>query len=197
VDPRAIYQRMKGVGSLQNIQAAALQELCAWREQIAFEHNLPPRTVLKDAVMMELATRMPRKPDDLARIRGLAPAESATYGSEIVAAVSRARQVPPAQRPALPVPVEDTLETKRLAETLWVAAQAICLGRAVTPALVTAQTQIIALARLLTAGEPLEQHPLMRGWRSACLGQPLLDFLYGKTELCVRMDGQGLALDMR
>lgn len=197
VDPRAIYQRIKGLGTLQPIQAAALQELCAWREQIAFEHNLPPRSMMKDTVVIEIANRMPKKESDVAAIRGLDPSELNTYGRDIVAAVNRARQVPPEQRPTIPPQVEDPLETKRLAETLWVAAQAICLGQSVTPGLVTSQTQFVSLARLIAGKEPLDKHPVMQGWRTECLGQPLMHFLQGKTELCVHMAGEGLSLQMR
>ncbi len=171
VNPRAIHQRIKGLGTLQPIQAAALLELCAWREQIAFEHNLPPRSMMKDTVQLEIATRMPKKVADVATIRGLPPNDLPTYGDEIVAAVNRARQIPPEQRPVVPPQIEDTLETKRLSETLWVAAQAMCLGQSVTPALVVSQTQIVTLARMITAKEPIENHLAMQGWRSECTRQ--------------------------
>ena len=197
VNPRTIHERIKGMGSLQSIQAAALQELCAWREQVAFEHNLPARSMMKDTVLLEIANRMPRKVADVASIRGIEPADLATYGSDIVDAVNRARKIPVEQRPVVPQQVEDTLETKRLAEALWVAAQAICLGQSVTPALVASQTQVIGLARAIAAGDPLESHAPMQGWRGVCLGRPLLEFLRGKNELCVRMHGQGLSLTMR
>jgi ribonuclease D len=197
VDPRKIFQRIKGVGNLQPIQAAALQELCAWRQQVAFEHNLPPRTMMKDTLLLEICTRMPRKDADLNSIRGLSPAELQTYSGEIIAAVNRARQIPPEARPILPAPIEDALETKRLSETLWVAAQAMCLGQSVTPGLATSQTQIIHLARAIAAKEPFDTHPLMQGWRGECLGRPLLAFLQGQSTLCVRMDGEGLSLEIK
>jgi ribonuclease D len=197
VDPRKIFLRIKGMGNLQPIQAAALQELCAWREQLAFEHNIPPRSMMKDTLLMEIATRMPKKDADLSTIRGLSPAELQTYAGEIVAAVNRARKIPPEQRPVMPAPIEDSLETKRLAETLWVAAQAMCLGQSVTPGLATSQTQIVHLARAISAKEPFDVHALMQGWRAECLGRPLLAFLQGQSSLCVRMDGEGLSLEIK
>src|SRR5205085_4495185 len=141
--------------------------------QFAHEHNVPARAFLKDEVVFDIASRLPGTVADLARVRDM-PAEVVdSYGAEIVAAVKAGLAVPEADRPSILVPGEDSAEVKRLVENLWVAAQAICLGQQVNPALVTSQNEIAALARLVHRKKPFDSHPLMRGWHRDCLGVKL------------------------
>jgi hypothetical protein len=95
--------------------------------------------------------------------------------------------VPADQRPSILIPGEDSAEEKRKGETLWVAAQVICLGQSVTPGLVTSQSEIMSLARLVHDGKPIDGHPLMRGWHRECLGEKLAAFIRGEVEVDLTM----------
>jgi len=105
--------------------------------------------------------------------------------------------VPEADRPSIFVPGEDSAEVKRLAETLWVATQAICLGQQVNPALVTSQSEIAALARLVHRKKPLDGHPLMRGWHKDCLGEKLAAFVRGELHVDLTMQAEVLKASFR
>lgn len=192
VDPSKIFLRIKGMGNLIPQQLSVLREITILREQLAFEHNLPTRTMFRDEVMLDIATRMPRTPEKLANIRSLPREELQTYGHEILDAVARGLSCPEDQLPHLPPPPDDTLEIKRIAEALSAASLTICQGQSVTPGLVLSQAQIQSLARRVAAQQDLHAHPLMQGWSYQCLGQKLESLLAGKLTVSFTMQNHEL-----
>jgi ribonuclease D len=138
-------------------------------------------------VLLDIATKMPRKPAGLGVIRDMPPDFASHYGPDVVEAVERGIAVPEEERPAIHVPGEDPAEVKRLAETLWVAAQVICLGQSVTPSLATSQNEVLGLARLVHRKKEPEKHPLMTGWHRECLGEKLMAFVRGELEVDITM----------
>ncbi|MGN6370914.1 MAG: ribonuclease D [Phycisphaerae bacterium] len=186
-DARRLYTRIRGAPGLSSEQLSVLREVTALREQIAFEADLPARQVLKDEPLLDIATRMPDSLDRLKKIRDLPPDLADSYGEDFLDAVQRGRGIPEADRPTILIPGEDLAEVKRLGETLWVAAQVICLGQSVTPGLVTSQNEVLALARMVHKRKPLDRHPLMHGWHAECLGQKLAQFIRGELQIDVTM----------
>ena len=192
VEPRKIFLRIKGAASLNSDQLCALRELAALREQLAFEHDVPPRTFLKDDALIDIAEKLPATKASLGAIRSFPREEVDSYGDQFLAAVKRGRAVPENERPAIHVPAEDSAEIKRLGEMLWVAAQTICLGQFVTPALVTSQSEVFALARLIHKKRAFDKHPLMHGWAHKCLGEKLLAFTTGEIKIDLQMNDNAL-----
>jgi ribonuclease D len=196
-DARKLFQKVRGAAGLNSDQLSALRELTALREQIAYVHDLPPRVLLKDEPLLDIAARLPRKPEAIAAIREVPRDFAGSYAEEILQAVERGLAVPPDQRPALHGPGEDSAEVKRLAETLWVAAQVICLGQSVTPALVTSQNEILALARRVHRRKDTGAHPLLTGWHRDCLGEKLLAFIAGLLHVDLAMQENSLHAQFR
>jgi ribonuclease D len=182
-DARNLYTRIRGAPGLNSLQLSVLREVTALREQIAYEHDTPARAFLKDEVLLDLATKIPESAADLAHIRDLPKAELESYGDALLEAVAAGTAVEEAQRPSIHLPGEDSAEVKRLGETLWVATQVICLGQSVTPALVTSQSEVMAIARQVHRKKSFEKHPLMSGWRRQCLGEKLNALIHGELEI--------------
>jgi ribonuclease D len=189
LDPRKVFLKIKGANTLDGLQLSVLREVTAVREQMAFENDVPARTMLKDEALMDIAVRMPKRESDLLAIRSIPRNELVSYGGQILQAIERGRHVPVDQRPSLPPPPDDSLEIKRLAEQLSAAAHVICMGQSVTPALVMSQAQTLGFARRLMGGRTVEDHPFMMGWVKECLGKPLLAFFEGRLKLEVAMEG--------
>jgi ribonuclease D len=166
---------------------AVLRELAILREQMAFEHDLPARVMMKDEVLMDMATRGPETDAGLLAIKNIAREEVASYGDQMIAAVKRGKAIPPELRPTMQGPIEDSTETKRLAEIMFAASQVICLGQSVSPGLVTSQAEILSLARLVEKNAEDEKHPLMHGWARECLGEPLVKFVRGGMTIDLRV----------
>jgi ribonuclease D len=187
VDPALIFAKIKGASKLGSRKLAVLRELTILREQMACEHDVTARGMLKDEVLMELTSRQPETEGALAAIKGMPRPVAARYGEQIMRAIRRGKSLPPEQRPSLPPAQEDSTETKRLAEIMFASSQVLCLGRSVSPSLVTTKAEIQGLARLVAQGEDPSGHTLMRGWARECLGAPLLEFVRGETDMTLRV----------
>jgi ribonuclease D len=188
-DPLTQYLRVRGAGSLQPRNLAVLRELTAWRDEAARSEDVPPRTFLRDEVLLDLARNPVKSVDRLAKIRGLPrPVESA-HGSAIVDATSRAFAVP---NDELPVAKEPDLsaEEKFRAEGLWALSQAVCAGRSMDPALVASRQDVAELARVLFTDPSRDDHSLLQGWRREALGEPLRQIVAGKSQFSLTWSTQ-------
>ena len=192
VEARKLFVKIRGASGLSSEQLSVLREITALREQLAYEHDVPPRAILKDEVLSDIAARMPKSESELARIRDIPRDAVPAYGDAILEAVAAGRAVKEEDRPGIFVPGEDPAEVKRLAETLWVAAQVICLGQSVNPALVTSQNEISAIARLIYQRKPFDKHPLLSGWHRECLGEKLAALVRGELKIELEMVAQAL-----
>jgi ribonuclease D len=196
-DARTLYVKIRGAAGLHSDQLSVLREVTAFREQLAWENDAPPRTLMKDELLLDIANKMPRKTAGLGTIRDLSPDFAANYGQDLVEVVEKGLAVPEDQRPAIHIPAEDPAVVKRLAETLWVAAQVICLGQSVTPALVTSQNEVLSLARLVHRKKDPGKHPLLSGWHRQCLGEKLIAFISGQLEVDLTMNQDSLRATFR
>jgi ribonuclease D len=186
-DPQLIFASIKGASKLSSQQLSVLRELTLLREQMACEHDVPSRTMLRDEALMDLAVAGPQTEAHLSRIRSLPLAKLGSHANQIIQAIKRGKALPPDQRPYLPPPMEDSTETKRLSEIMYASSQVICLGQSVSPKLLTNQADIQGLARLVSQGQDLSGHALMSGWARECLGAPLMDFVHGKTGVALNV----------
>ena len=191
-DPRQLWLKLKAPRSMSREQLGVLRELTAWRHQLAYEHDTPVRAFMTDLAIRDIAKIMPRTMAQLSRIEGIDARELQSYGPFILDLIQKVREAP---RDELPEPLQeprDSLECSRYIERVWAAAQVICLGQSVTTGLVTSQTAIADWAARKMAGEKLDTHELMQGWRRECLGKPLKEFVEGHSRLTVSMNGNEL-----
>lgn len=181
-DPESDYLRVRGAGSLQPKQLAVLRELTRWRDAAAQESDVPPRTFLKDEILIDLSRTPIQSIDRLARVKGLPrPVESA-HGGEIIERTRRAMATPPEELPAARE-TEPPPAMRFEAEAFWAAAQCICAGQSLDPAVVASRQEIGALHRLLSSGSDTTESKTMTGWRREALGRRLVELFEGKSRL--------------
>jgi ribonuclease D len=89
------WRRLRGLGSLDRRRLALVREIFNWREVTAARVNRPPRTLVRDDLIIEIAKRNPTQEKDLQVIRGLAKRDLPA----ILEAVARARSLPAEQFP--------------------------------------------------------------------------------------------------
>lgn len=179
--PDTAFLRVKGAGRLRRRQLAALQKLAAWREQEARRRDLPRSFVLKDEVMLEIATRLPQTAPDLAKLSAsCAPRQSSrpARDSEILLGfVQEAIEMPEAELPReierMPYsPAVKELEQK-LRERSAVRAEELGL-----PVEILAPRRLLAslLRRAVECpgGRDPELPRELSGWRRAVIGEDLL-----------------------
>lgn len=193
-DPETQYQRIRGANGLPPANLAALRELVRWRDGVARSHDAPPRAFLKDEVLLDLARTPIRSLEKLAKVRGLPRPVEEQYGVELVAAVERGLKTP---REELPEPkvTEETPAEKFRTDSLWAAVQAICIGKQIDPMLVTSRQEIADVLRRLSGGTSVVDMRVMRGWRQAVLGDPILRLLRGELHCRLSWREDSLRVD--
>lgn len=92
VDPASAAARLKSLRHLGGARRAAATALAAWRENEAMRRNLPRQWILKDAVLTEIAVRLPADTAALERIEGMPPKVAKRAGADLLAAVATARR---------------------------------------------------------------------------------------------------------
>jgi ribonuclease D len=181
-DAQRQYLRVRGGNLLSPRRQATLMELTAWRDAAARRHDKPPRALLKDEVMVELARDQPASPAGLARIRGLPKSIAEQYGADILAATARARSLPEADLPS--TAPELGLADKFRIDALSAVLQCLCAGSMLDPALVTNRRELEKLYEHVAHGVG-EKPSLLRGWRGEAAGEALRSFLQGDRSLSV------------
>lgn len=186
--------RIKGAGSLQGKHLAILSELMDWRDAFAERVNRPPRVVLKDHLLVEIARHGMTSPEDVRQLRGLNLSRRDTQG--VVDVVKRAQTIPAAQWPeAKPRDVETPQETALLSLATAVV-RTYCLENDLAYGLVAAQKSIRQLIGHLGQEPPADraQVELLNGWRGRSVGITLEEVLTGKRTVRVELSGNGRAV---
>ena len=183
LDLTEVARKIRGAKDLRRPQAAVLCELVGLRDEIARLHDLPPRSTLRDEVLLDLARRSPVMAKDLDSIRGLPRPIKADFGSRLLEAVGRGlekRQPPWATEPQH----DETPEEQFRVDTLWAAAQAWCRSLGVDPSLVATRSDLGDAIRTGVL-PPRVAH----GWRGELLGEFAAKFLAGDRRIELRWNG--------
>jgi ribonuclease D len=171
------YLKIKAPRSLNSLQLAALRALCAWREQLAYEHDLPARTILPDNVLRDIAKMLPTRRGQLNNVKDFPERELSSYAEFIISIVAQLKQQAAETYPAAADELDEGFESRIFGETAWALAQTICLSGHVSTTLVTSQADVLEWAHQVRAGKAFNDHKLMSGWRYECLGKPLFEIL--------------------
>jgi len=170
-----LYQRVRGRDRLGRRELAVLRELAVVRDAAARHEDEPPRTLVKDGVLLAMARRRVHSLEDLDRIKGLPRPFKARYGRELAEAGARALTLPEDHWP--PAALREMPEDRERGDRVWVEIVRFCEQRSVAPALVASRKEVVRLCHAAAAGETLDEHRLMRGWRRELLGERLDELL--------------------
>ena len=181
-DPATQYLRVRGATSLAPRNLAVLRELTAWRDASARAHDVPPRTFLRDEVMLELARNPVKMVEKLDRVRGLPRPVEHAHGAQIVEMTLRALAVPSAELPPEREP-EPAPGEKFSTEALWAAAQCLCAGKSIDPGVATDRQEVGEFVRAFHSKTGVGSHRLMTGWRREAIGGDLSALLAGAARL--------------
>lgn len=175
------YLRIKNTRDLKPRQMAALRELHQWREGLAERRDVATFRVVGNDVLIAAARALPRGLGELSQTKGIPGSIAERYGSEIVAAVARALELPEAELPRRergprrpPPDAEFEERVERLKKVRDAAAEELGLDRG----FLMPRQQLEAIARQRPATkEALMEIPDMRRWQIEALGAELVDAL--------------------
>ncbi|TWB42413.1 ribonuclease D [Nitrospirillum pindoramense] len=179
-DPDESWRRLKPRTDKPRF-IAVLKELCAWREREAQRKDIPRNRVVRDETLMEIAAHTPSTVDDLARTRGLGPSMAAgRYGTEILAAIEKARSLPDSALPRAEPRAELPAGIAPTVELLRVLLKLVCDDEDVASRLVANAADLEAIA-----ADDHAKVQAMSGWRFDLFGRQALALKHGKLALAM------------
>jgi ribonuclease D len=172
------YLRLKNTRDLTPRQMAALRELYEWREQLGRRRDVATFRVVGNEVLIAAARALPADMRELARTPGVPGSIAERHGTELLAAVRRAAELPESELPKRerlarrpPPDPEFEQRAERLKRARDEAAEALQMDRG----FLMPRQQIEDIARLRPATpEALLQVADMRRWQVEALGDALL-----------------------
>ncbi len=179
--PEDLYLKVRGWQRLDDRSRGALRELAAWRERQAVEENTPPKWLLKDPPLVEVARRRPDDLAELGRIKGVSKDTVQRHGRAILEAAARRD---------LPVPESDHRGGRPPARAKGWGSKVLgvirdrCQEADIAPRFVASRRDADALVSWFVETEGAGREPdlpLLRGWRRQLAGEAALEWLEEKT----------------
>lgn len=177
VEPVEAWKKVKGRQVLRGVQYAVLQRLAEWREQEAVSSDRPRRRLLKDELMIDMARRMPKDLDPIARLHGMDERDATRWGPHWLTLIEAGRNLPREQWPREHIPPKLSARQEALVDALSAALRLIANDHQLTPAALASRKEI----EHLVAGDG--KSPLLHGWRAAVAGRMLQALLVGAARL--------------
>lgn len=175
VDPASQRQRVRGVEGLLPRELLVLTELIAWRERAAEESDVPPRALVRDAILLDMTYNPVKSVSDLDRVSGLPRPVEQRWGKEMVEATRIGLEAPLSDG-VKQVPF-DRWSHRRKVDKLWEKAAAACTARGVDPAIGVSKREIGNYIRAMELGgdHTSAAGRMLRGWRKECFGAIIED----------------------
>ena len=176
------WRKLRGAGSLDRRRLAILRALHRWREEEATRVNRPPRTVVRDDLLVEMARRHLKSVNDLRTVRGLAH----RYAGSLWNAIEEARGLAADQLPTPAEREQDPVQVGLIANVVGAALVDFCNRQQVAPNLAATGQDIKLLVRAKFEGEPMpEKSALTRGWRAEHILPHVQAILDGRRSLAI------------
>ncbi|MGD9632778.1 MAG: ribonuclease D [Pirellulales bacterium] len=182
---RPRWRKVSGIGNLAGRSLAIVRELWMWRQAEAERRDVPPRRILRDDLIVELAKRKSDQADKIKAIRGMQQTGGRQIMEQLAACIHR----------GLEAPLDDIYQGRResmpsqlnlLGQFLSPALSSICRSANVATSLAGTATDVRDLiAYRLEFGSWGDEAPplLATGWRAELVGHLIEDLLAGRKSI--------------
>lgn len=164
----------RATGGLGRLERQVLEDLIAWRDATAREEDVPPRSLIRDTVLMDMCRHPLHTVEDLREVRGL-PRPVIRHCAEALLHVveeAQRRSGPPVERQR-PIPPELRPQFNQM----WQQIRNHCEENGIDPAVVANKQHVVTYFKNILQGGSNADGPMQTGWRRELLG-PLLDHWY-------------------
>jgi len=168
VDAAQALERLKGARNLRGRRRAAAARLAAWREAEALARNRPRQWIVRDSVLLDIATRLPDSMNALRRIDALPASLLNRAGPQLLEIIAESGDDDVDYRPP-PAPNERQKLTMKAMQS----AVSACADRLGISAELVAPRKELSAA--VISGKTDSR--VFRGWRHALIGEQLLEML--------------------
>jgi ribonuclease D len=182
------WRRMAGLSGLSPKSLAIVRELWLWRDAEAKHLDRPPRRILRDDLIVEMAKRGLADIAALKVLRGMNHRDKQHYLESVSSCIERAIHMPPDQWPRTPRRKSSRPRLNLLGQFLATALSSVCHAQNVAPSLVGTVDDVRDLiAWHLRLEGFTDGHPpsLACGWRCEVVGRTIEEVLSGKLAIRV------------
>lgn len=187
------WHRLSGAQSLTPRGNAILRELWLWRHKLAAQRNIPPRRLVRDDLLVEMARRGSPDPKRIANLRGMHHSGMKQYVDPIAKCIERGLAAPE-------IRVQKNRRGRRddisgmVAQLLSVALTTLCRTRKIASQLVATNDDLREWAEYRLSQAPKAKQSvdddelprLLTGWRGEIFGNELDGILHGNVGVFVR-----------
>ena len=178
IDLSTCWKRVKGKQTLKGIQLAVLQELAAWREEIAITKDRPRRWITSDDILIDLARRQPKNQQQILQIRNSNDRHLQPYHQAWLKAIQTAQDIPAEQWPSLPSRQRPSPEQDMLVDLLMLAVKYQARKHQINASVIANKKQVLKMLQE-------NRNKFSDDWRGALLNDIFADILSGKTQIIV------------
>lgn len=180
------WMRTGGIAGLSRRHLAIVRELWRWRDEEARRRNQPPKRILRDDLIVELAKRQTSDPKRIRALRGMERGDIQKQMPRLTAAIDTALNLTDDELPSLDRrPIRSQLTV--LGQFLATALGSICRSAGVAPSIVgTGQDVRDLIAHHLQLTDEDDEVPLLaQGWRKQVVGRVIEDLISGKLTISI------------
>jgi ribonuclease D len=182
---REQWRRVSGNSGLGPRSLAIVRELWRWREAEAQRRNCPPRRVLRDDLIIELAKRQTADLKRIRAVRGMNRRDLNRALPQLAQRVERALALPESELPRV-IRRSSAPQLAVLGQFLASALASISRQAQLAPALLGTPSDVreYVAYRLAQENASSREPPLLaRGWRAEIIGKVFDDLLAGKLAI--------------
>jgi ribonuclease D len=180
------WERVSGIHKLPRRELLVAQRLAKWREEEAAFRNRPPRRILRDDLLIDLAKRRPKTVQQALATRDLNRPEYKKRLDDVVAVIEEACQVSDDQLPPrLRSRDEFSSDEQVISRLVGLALGNVCAELDIAQSLVGTNRDLTELVRAVRSGEKTDPPRLLDGWRGDAFGDLLRSVLNGKMRFRV------------
>lgn len=177
------WRKVTGSAGLSGRSLAIVRELWRWRDAEAHRRNRPPRTVLRDDLIVELAKRRSADPKQIRVVRGFERGDLQKVIPALGQAIEKALALPEEDCPRI-ARREVSQQLVMVGQFLTAALTSICRQAEVAPSLVGTVDDVRELINHRLDGEHPDNPPaLSLGWRGEVVGRQLDALLFGRQAI--------------
>ncbi len=190
------WHRMSGIQSLNGHSLAVAIALWRWRESESQRRNQPPRRLLRDDLIVELAKRKSSDPRRIASLRGMEHRYLKGQLEAIAEVIESAKNDEQPEWPFRQKP-NRIQPSSMLIQYLASALSCICRRKNIAPSIVGTSDDLKEFVnyRLSSNRNQNSTTPvLLEGWRAKIVGRVLDDLLSGKASLQIQNPASDMPL---
>ncbi|MFM8952713.1 MAG: ribonuclease D [Planctomycetaceae bacterium] len=181
---RKRWRRVSGMNGLTRRELAIAREVWHWRDALAEERDMPPRRVLRDDLLVELAKRQSADERQISAIRGMQRSDLRHILTSLSAAIERGLDLPDDECPGGERHRAPPPQLAVLGQFMATAIAGLCRQMQLAPALVGTSSDMRDLLAHKLGSFDEERPPLLAtGWRAGVVGDVVDDLLSGKASL--------------